>query len=113
MNGTYTITPTLAGYVFTPASQPVTVSGSSQSGVNFTSAIGTYSVPDCRDYAQFPNTAVNVQGTLTYTGAPGTNVTDCRKAGAPVDSRKAGAPVDSRVAPNIPENSRTQPPFED
>jgi hypothetical protein len=33
--GSYTITPTLAGYSFTPASQPVTV-GPDQTGVNFT-----------------------------------------------------------------------------
>lgn len=35
-NGTYTITPTLAGYTFSPTSQNETVSGSNITGVNFT-----------------------------------------------------------------------------
>ncbi|HTT17813.1 MAG TPA: N,N-dimethylformamidase beta subunit family domain-containing protein [Candidatus Sulfotelmatobacter sp.] len=35
--GTYTVTPSKTGYVFTPASQSVTVSGSSVTGVNFSS----------------------------------------------------------------------------
>ncbi len=34
-NGSYTITPTLAGYIFTPASQAVTIDGGSQAGINF------------------------------------------------------------------------------
>lgn len=61
-----------------------------------------YSVPDCRNYATFPNASRNVQETLIY-DVPSV---DSRAAGAPVDSRAAGAPVDSRIAPNIPENSR-------
>ncbi len=36
-NGTYTVTPTKAGYVFTPGSQSITVSGSGVSAVNFSS----------------------------------------------------------------------------
>ena len=35
-NGSYTVTPSLAGGVFSPLSQPVTVSGASVTGVNFT-----------------------------------------------------------------------------
>jgi Carboxypeptidase regulatory-like domain len=35
-NGTYTVTPSLTGYAFSPVSQSVTVSGASQTGVNFT-----------------------------------------------------------------------------
>jgi hypothetical protein len=65
-----------------------------------------YSVPDCRDYGNFPNDAIDVQGTETYT-VPSV---DSRAAGAPVDSRKAGAPVDSRK--NAPQNSRSFPPFD-
>ncbi len=34
-NGTYTITPTLTGYVFVPSSTSVTISGTSLSGINF------------------------------------------------------------------------------
>lgn len=37
-NGSYTVTPALAGYTFTPASQSVTVNGANQSAVNFTAA---------------------------------------------------------------------------
>jgi len=37
-NGTYTVTPALTGYAFTPASQSVTVSGANKTGVNFTAA---------------------------------------------------------------------------
>lgn len=59
-----------------------------------------YSVPDCRDYGNFPNDAVNVNGTLTYT----TPSVDSRKAGPPVDSRAAGAPV---ACGTYPQNSRT------
>jgi hypothetical protein len=35
-NGSYTVTPSLAGYTFSPASTSVTINGASQSGVNFT-----------------------------------------------------------------------------
>jgi len=105
-NGTYIITPTLAGYIFTPTSTIVVVNGSNVTGTNF---IGSqyYSVPDCRDTNGWPNNSVNVQRTLQYT----VQKHDSRKAGAPVDSRK-NKPVDSRVFPNIPGNSRTDPPFE-
>lgn len=70
-------------------------------------APGVYSIPDCRNYGTFPNLSRNVQNTLTY-DVPSK---DSRTAGAPVDSRPAGAPVDSRIDPNIPKNSRNQPPF--
>jgi hypothetical protein len=40
-NGTYTITPSLAGYAFTPPSASVTVSGANVTGINFTAAAAT------------------------------------------------------------------------
>src|SRR6185437_16232550 len=44
-NGSYTVTPSKSGLIFTPASQPVTVSGANQSGVNFTAqAAPTWSI---------------------------------------------------------------------
>jgi hypothetical protein len=70
-----------------------------------TPAASYWSQPDCRNYGNFPNTAVNVEGTLTYT----TPSVDSRKAGAPVDSRAAGVPIDSRT--NKPTNSRTPGTF--
>jgi hypothetical protein len=43
-NGTYTITPTLSGYTFTPASRSVTVAGANVSAFNFTTAVTTYTI---------------------------------------------------------------------
>ena len=40
-NGTYTITPSLAGYAFTPPSASVTVNGANVTGINFTAAAAT------------------------------------------------------------------------
>lgn len=61
---------------------------------------GVYSQPDCRHYATFPNTSINVNGTLTYTGQVSDNA-----AIPPTDSRKVGAPVASNIS--YPQNSRT------
>jgi hypothetical protein len=42
-NGTYTVTPSKAGYTFTPASQTVTINGGNATSVNFTAAaVPTY-----------------------------------------------------------------------
>lgn len=41
-DGTYTATPSEAGYVFTPASQTVTISGAHNLSVNFASALPSY-----------------------------------------------------------------------
>ncbi|MCU1224398.1 MAG: hypothetical protein JWQ42_2491 [Edaphobacter sp.] len=38
-SGTYTVTPTKAGYAFNPASQTVTISGSHRQNINFTSVL--------------------------------------------------------------------------
>jgi hypothetical protein len=40
-NGTYAVTPSESGFAFTPASQNVTLSGTNQTGINFTAAAGT------------------------------------------------------------------------
>jgi hypothetical protein len=107
-DGPYTITPSLTGYTFSPTSANETVADADITGVDFTAtpiAPTVYSVIDSRDYGNFPNHAVDVQGTQTYT----VPAVDSRAAGAPVDSRAAGAPVDSRK--KAPQNSRTFPPF--
>ena len=46
LNGSYTVTPTLAGYTFTPASQIVTINGANQAGINFTAqpTVPTWSI---------------------------------------------------------------------
>jgi hypothetical protein len=61
---------------------------------------GAYSQPDCRNFGNFPNNSVNINGTLTYT----VQKFESRAAGAPTDSRAAGAPVASGT---YPQNSRT------
>jgi alpha-tubulin suppressor-like RCC1 family protein len=43
-NGSYTITPSMTGYNFTPESIPVTVSNGDLTGQNFTASIATYSI---------------------------------------------------------------------
>jgi hypothetical protein len=67
---------------------------------------------DCRDYGNFPNKSINVQGTLTYTqpsvfslrywldkffGQTQAQPEDCRSGGAPVDSGTNGGPQNSRT----------------
>jgi hypothetical protein len=51
------------------------------------------SVKDCRDYGDFPNKTITVQGTVFYT----VPAEESREQGAPVDSRPS-KPVDSRAA---------------
>ena len=100
LNGNYTIVPSLSNYVFTPTSANETISGSSITGVNFTAlSSGYYSVPDCRDYATFPNTSVLVNGTKTYTGQTSSNPAVPGK-----DSRAGGAPSADGT---YPQNNRT------
>lgn len=72
-----------------------------------------YSVPDCRNYGNFPNDSRDVQATLTY-DVPSIfslrwwfDTLFNRTEPLPVDSRAAGEPTDSRVLSIIPVNSRT------
>ena len=44
INGSYTVTPSLTGHTFTPASISVTISGANQTGKNFTATAVTYSI---------------------------------------------------------------------
>lgn len=117
--GSYTIIPSLAGYTFVPTSNNEIITSSDISGVNFTASLTptVYSVIDSRNYGNFPNDSRDVQGTLTF-DVPSV---DSRAAGEPESclrywfdisfNRTQPLPVDSRIAPNIPENSRTFPPF--
>jgi len=68
-----------------------------------TNASTPYSVPDCRNYGNFPNAAEYINLTLLY-DIP---YVDSRSSGPPIDSRVDGPPFDCRVSPNIPSNSRT------
>lgn len=115
--GTYTITPTLTGYVFTPANQNETVSSAPISSVNFTAAQGGaavgWSPVDSRvavkGFGPGANTGiVDAQGNKIFSAQDppfsGNSQTSSNAAIPPTDSRAAGAPVDSRV--NKPVNSR-------
>ena len=53
-DGTYTLTPTLSGYAFTPATASVTVSGADVTGQNFTASLG-----------------YSISGTVTLSGGSG------------------------------------------
>lgn len=104
--GNYTITPSLAGVSFSPLSQNVTIASSNVTGINF--ATGAWSPVDSR---------VNKPNSATFRTVQGAQICDVQTSSNPavpgVDSRAAGKPKDCRVAPNIPENSRTFPPFAD
>jgi SdrD B-like domain len=104
--GTYTVTPSLVGYTFTPTSHTVVVGTTNSLNNNFTAAGSStpFSEKDSRDTGIFPNSTVNVEATQTYVVE-----TDSRTAGAPQDDRTAGQPVDSRA--NKPTNSRAPGTF--
>jgi hypothetical protein len=111
--GSYTITPSLAGYTFSPTSRNETIVSSNITSVNFVataspSPSGAWSPVDSR---------VNKPNSATFRTVQGAQICDVQTSSNPavpgVDSRAAGKPKDCRVAPNIPENSRTFPPFED
>ncbi len=61
-NGTYTVTPSLSGYTFSPASASETVSGSNISGVNFTATAN-------------PPATYSISGTITLSGSGLSGVT--------------------------------------
>jgi len=65
VNGAYTVTPSLSPYTFTPASRPVTVSGSNVTGVNF--AVATYTITGTvtLNGAAFSGVAVSASGPVT------------------------------------------------
>ena len=61
-NGSYTVTPSLAGYSFAPTSLPVTVSGASVTAQNFTATALTYSISGTVSGAALLGVAINVSG---------------------------------------------------
>ncbi len=62
-NGSYTVTPSKAGFSFTPASQPATVSSSNLTGINFGTV--TYSISGTISGAGGPSATVNLTGAAT------------------------------------------------
>jgi len=59
-NGTYTVTPSLTGYTFSPTSTSVTISGANQTGKNFTATAVSGDTP--------LTSGTGVSGSLTTTG---------------------------------------------
>ncbi len=76
-NGSYTVTPNKTGYIYTPASQAVTVSGANVSAVNFSSTALTYSISGTIGGAGGAGATVNLTGakTATTTADAGGNYT--------------------------------------
>ncbi len=72
VNGSYTVTPSKAGFTFTPASQNVTVNSASVTGVNFSTV--TYTI----------------SGTISGTGGNGATVTLSGAASATVTADASG-----------------------
>ncbi len=64
-DGTYVVTPSAAGVLFTPPSQTVTISGAHKPGINFTSAVPTFSVSGT--VTNGPAVAVTLTGSTTLT----------------------------------------------
>ena len=64
-NGFYTVTPSKAGFAFTPASQLATVNGLSVAGINFSTA--TYSISGTISGAGGSGATVNLTGASTAT----------------------------------------------
>jgi hypothetical protein len=102
----------MSNFTFSPPSQNETISGANITGVNFTAtpAASAYSVPDSRNYGNFPNNSVDVNGTLTYT-TPSSyslrywfDILFNRTQPLPEDSR-ASKPVASGT---YPQNSRVK-----
>src|SRR5271166_642383 len=66
LNGSYTVTPNKTGYVFTPASQAVTINGGNVA-TNFTSALQTYSITGTISGAGGTGATVSLTGASTAT----------------------------------------------
>ena len=65
-DGSYTVTPSLSGYLFTPSNIPLTVNGADLPGQNFTSAGITYSISGTVSGAQ-PGVTMTLGGSASAT----------------------------------------------
>jgi len=70
-NGTYTVTPSKSGYIFTPSSREITISSTDVSNMNFVAVVATYSISGT------VIGAVQSDANMTLSGAgSGTTTTD-------------------------------------
>jgi hypothetical protein len=65
-NGSYTVTPTKTGFVYTPASRAVTVNGANATA-NFSSAVQTFTISGTISGAGRSGATVTLTGTATAT----------------------------------------------
>src|SRR5262249_54752901 len=66
--GWYTVTPSRAGFTFTPANQPVTISSSNVTGINFTIQAATFSISgNISPAASGAGATVSLTGTASAT----------------------------------------------
>ena len=71
-NGGYTVTPSKTGFMFTPASQPVTVNGANVTGINFTiQTAPTGLAIDVNVSADQPSTSITTVTSPTFSTAAG------------------------------------------
>ncbi len=76
IDGPYTVTPTKAGFVFTPANRAVTIARASQTGVNFTgSAVPTFSISGAIPGAGGATLTLSGASSATTTADPSGNYT--------------------------------------
>jgi hypothetical protein len=86
-NGSYTVTPSLSGYAFSPTSTAVTVASANQTGINFTSSVVTvtYSISGTVSGAVTSGVTMTLSGAAsatTTTGTGGTYTFSGRAAGS-------------------------------
>ena len=75
-NGSYTVTPSLTGYTFSPTSTAVTISSANQTGINFTAtAVPTYSISGTVSGAVTSGVTINLTGAKTAGTTTGTGGT--------------------------------------
>jgi hypothetical protein len=67
VSGSYTVTPSLSGYSFTPSTRSISVSGANVTAVNFTSAIQTFSISGVISGAGGNAATVTLTGTASGT----------------------------------------------
>lgn len=65
-NGAYTVTPSKAGFTFSPSSQSANVNNANNSGINFTGAVQTWSISGT---ISPPSAAIGATVTLSGTGS--------------------------------------------
>jgi hypothetical protein len=97
-DGNYTVTPSLAGYDFSNASEAVTVSGGNMTGLDFTSTVTTHSLT----YTAGPNGSLSGSSNQAVPqGSDGSAVTPVPAPGYHFSGWSDGSTLNPRVDTNI------------